>query len=76
MTPAEFLQPEELAALTGRRQRAAWRRWLDRIGVRYVTTPTGYPLVYRTELRPQEPAQQAAQINLAALRHGPRRQAA
>ena len=68
--PAEFLQPDELAALTGSRQRATWRRWLDRIGVRYVTTPAGYPLVYRDRLTP-EPERQAAGaavLNLEALR--------
>jgi hypothetical protein len=67
--PAEFLQPDELRALTGSSQRATWRRWLDRIGVRYVTTPQGFPLVYRDRLTP-ESAQPAtgAVLNLEALR--------
>lgn len=56
--------------MTGCRQRAAWRRWLDRIGVRYVTTPQGYPLVYRDRLVPRgnEQAAGAAVLNLEALR--------
>lgn len=66
--PAELIQPDEFHALTGSRQRATWRRWLDRIGVRYLQTPAGYPLVYRDRLlpaAPQEPS--AAPINLRAL---------
>lgn len=74
--PPEFLQPEELAGMTGCQQRAAWRRWLDRIGVRYVPTPNGYPLVYRDRLIPQEGAAAggSAVLNLEALR-GPCRTA-
>lgn len=73
MIPAELIQPDEFRALTGSQQRATWRRWLDRIGVRYVTTPTGYPLVYRDRLAPSERADvaPAATINLGAL-HGTR----
>lgn len=68
--PAEFLQPDELRALTGSSQRATWRRWLDRIGVRYVTTPQGYPLVYRDRLTPEREEQPtgSAVLNLEALR--------
>lgn len=75
--PPEFVQPAELQALTGRVQRAAWRRWLDRIGVRYVTTPAGMPLVYRDRLTPSggTPPPAAAVLNLEALR-GTRRPAA
>lgn len=74
--PPEFLQPAELEAMTGCRQRAAWRRWLDRIGVRYVTTPAGLPLVYRDRLSPETQPQPAgaAVLNLEALR-GSRRAA-
>lgn len=77
MLPPEFLQPEELQALTGLRQKAAWRRWLDSIGVRYVTTPAGLPLVYRDRLTPDlpQPTTGAAVLNLEALR-GTRRPAA
>lgn len=78
MIPKEFLQPEELAAMTGRQQRAAWRRWLDSIGVHYVTTPAGLPLVYRDRLSPGEQKAKtggAAVLNLEALR-GTRRTAA
>jgi hypothetical protein len=77
MLPPEFLQPEELQALTGMRQKAAWRRWLDSIGVRYVTTPAGLPLVYRDRLTPDKPQQAAgaAVLNLEALR-GTRRTSA
>ncbi len=64
MIPPEFLQPDELFALTGNRQHAAWRRWLDRIGVRYVQTPRGFPLVYRHSLSPTQPE---SVLNLEAL---------
>ena len=67
--PPEFLQPADLHALTGRRQPAAWRRWLDAIGVRYVTTPRGIPLVYRDRLSPAPDASRPdAVLNLDALR--------
>lgn len=78
MIPAEFVQPDEFCGLTGSRQRAVWRRWLDRIGVRYVLTPAGYPLVYRDRLTPPgDPTPThagAAILNLEALR-GSRRTA-
>jgi hypothetical protein len=70
--PREFLQPEELAALTGKRQRAKWRAWLDSIGVRYVCTPNGTPLVYRDRVTPEQAAAPAAMLNLGAL-DAPRR---
>jgi hypothetical protein len=75
--PAEFVQPDEFYGMTRSRQRAAWRRWLDRIGVRYVPTPFGYPLVYRDRLTPEPQAEStgAAVLNLEALR-GTRRQTA
>lgn len=68
--PGEFVQPDEFYGLTRSRQRAAWRRWLDRIGVRYVPTPFGYPLVYRDRLTPapEQQAAGAAVLNLEALR--------
>ncbi len=70
--PPEFLQPAELHAITGRQQPAAWRRWLDTVGVRYLLTPRGLPLVYRTDLRPRDDADG---LNVEAL-HGTRRKTA
>lgn len=60
----EFLHPTELQALSGLRQTAAIRRWLERAGVRFVTAPDGRPLVYRDGLRPGTHAPPAAPINL------------
>ncbi len=74
--PPEFVQPDEFERLTGSRQRATWRRWLDRQGVRYIQSANGTPLVYRTRLSPdQPPPASAAVLNLEALRRGPRRAA-
>lgn len=65
--PAEFLQPAELKAMTGFKQRARWCQWLDKIGVRYVLTPNGTPLVYRDRLSPGDSAAPGARLNLGAL---------
>lgn len=73
--PAEFLQPAELEAITGFKQRARWRQWLDKIGVRYVCTPNGTPLVYRGRLTPSESEAPGARLNLKAL-HGTGRKTA
>lgn len=75
MTP--FLLDDELAVMTHpMRQAAAQRRFLDRVGVPYLTRPDGRPLVSRDALagRLSGGAQTAAEVasnsepNVAALR--------
>lgn len=47
----EILAPEELAEITGYKQRASQIAWLKRWGWKYVTTATGEPKVGRVHAR-------------------------
>lgn len=47
----EFLTPEELAELTGRKLMSYQRAWLDRNGFIYVINAAGRPVVSRAYLR-------------------------
>lgn len=47
----EILSPEELAEITGCKQKAAQIAWLERWGWKFVTTAAGEPRVGRVHAR-------------------------
>lgn len=47
MTDTEFLSSDELAEITGRKNRAAQRVWLDENGWTYAMNAAGRPIVGR-----------------------------
>jgi hypothetical protein len=61
-----FLTAEQVAELTGRKQPAAQRRWLDRNGVRYFVRADGRPAVREADLEGDRPPRPSGP-NLAAL---------
>jgi hypothetical protein len=61
-----FLSPADIEALTGRKQPAAQRRWLDRNGVRYFVRADGRPAVREADLDGDRPPRPSGP-NLAAL---------
>ncbi len=45
-----FLNPEELALLTGYKQSTWQKKWLDRSGIRYLTNKAGRPMLAKAEI--------------------------
>lgn len=63
-----FLTDLELEQLTGKKQPAAQRRALERVGIHYIPRADGRPVVQREDIRPQGgKAARASGFDLAAL---------
>lgn len=52
--PPDFFQPAELQAITGRKQRAHILQWLKNSGIPHVVGLHGWPMVYRSNMLPQQ----------------------